>query len=113
MGVFCRYEGRDWSGKVWRDVPERVALQVAHLSDWEVEGLTKTVVVEETPVVEEVVEESEVVEETNDEDSPIEPSMTMTKAELQQMCDDAGIAYESSDSKRALLTLLTTVGEEE
>jgi|6_EtaG_2_1085325.scaffolds.fasta_scaffold46220_3 hypothetical protein len=94
LGGFCRIFGREYhTSRGWYEVNESVLKKVRNAPNWEVEG------------AEPVVEEVEVVEETSD-DTDLE---SLSKKELQAMCDELGISYRKLDSKSVLLSSLQSV----
>ena len=52
-----------------------------------------------------------VEEEESSDEAQEEPSLSMTKKELQALCDEKGLEYSKLDTKSTLLGLLS--GEEE
>ena len=110
---FCRLYGIEFPPNVWKDVNAVIANKVRDAHGWETEGEEPVVeeTVEEVEEVEEVVEE--VAEETEEETSDDTDLSTLTKKELQALCDDLGLSYKSLDNKAALLTLLASVDSEE
>ena len=103
---FCRLYGIEFPPNVWKDVNAVVANKVRNATGWETEG--------EEPVVEETVEEvEEVVEEAVEETSDDTDLSTLTKKELQGLCDEAGLTYKSLDTKATLISLLDSGDEEE
>ena len=93
---------------MWTEVPDDWLPRLSNDKDWEIEDLTE----ETTELVEETVEETLVVEEEESSDeAPEEPSLSMTKKELQALCDEKGLEYSKLDTKSTLLGLLS--GEEE
>ena len=92
---------------MWTEVPDDWLPRLSDDKDWEIEDLTE----ETTELVEETVEETLVVEEETSDEALEEPSLSMTKKELQALCDEKGLEYSKLDTKSTLLGLLS--GEEE
>jgi len=114
MKGFCRIYGRPFYPEKWTEVPDDWLPRLSNDKDWEIETSEETS--EETTEVEETVEETveeivEVEEEESSDEAQQEPSLSMTKKELQSLCDDRGIEYSKLDTKSTLLGLLS--GEEE
>ena len=105
---FCRVYGKEFYPNMWTEVPDDWLPRLSNDKDWEIEGLTEETT-EET--VEETVEETLVVEEETSDEAQEEPSLSMTKKELQALCDEKGLEYSKLDTKSTLLGLLS--GEEE
>ena len=111
---FCRVYGKEFYPNMWTEVPDDWLPRLSNDSDWEIE--TEETVEETTELVEEsleeTVEETLVVEEEESSDeAQEEPSLSMTKKELQALCDEKGLEYSKLDTKSTLLGLLS--GEEE
>ena len=105
---FCRVYGKEFYPNMWTEVPDDWLPRLSNDKDWEIEDLTE----ETTELVEETVEETLVVEEEQSSDEALEePSLSMTKKELQALCDEKGLEYSKLDTKSTLLGLLS--GEEE
>ena len=100
---FCRVYGREFYPNVWTEVPDDWLPRLSNDTGWEIEGETTEETVEETLVVEE--------EESSDE-AQEEPSLSMTKSELQSLCDERGLEYSKLDTKSTLLGLLSSEEEE-
>jgi hypothetical protein len=110
LGGFCRLYGQEFYTSLgWYEVNNTVYLRVRGSPEWLVEGEEESV--EEVEEVEEVVEEA--AEETEEETSDETDLSTLTKKELQALCDEAGLSYKSLDNKAALLSLLESVDSEE
>ena len=110
---FCRVYGKAFYPNMWTEVPDDWLPRLSNDSDWEIE--TEETVEETTELVEEsleeTVEETLVVEEETSDEAQEEPSLSMTKKELQALCDEKGLEYSKLDTKSTLLGLLS--GEEE
>ena len=107
---FCRVYGKAFYPNMWTEVPDDWLPRLSNDKDWEIE--TEETVEETTELVEETVEETLVVEEEESSDeAQEEPSLSMTKKELQALCDEKGLEYSKLDTKSTLLGLLS--GEEE
>ena len=92
----CRIYGREY-GRTWQEVNAQVLLKVRNAAGWEIRGEE----VEETVEVVEAVEETvEVVDETVD-------LSTLTKKDLQALCDEKGLEYKAFDNKSVLISLLS------
>jgi len=102
LNGFCRVYGKEFYPNMWTEVPDDWLPRLSNDAGWEIEGETTEETVEETLVVEE--------EESSDE-AQEEPSLSMTKKELQGLCDEKGLEYSKLDTKSTLLGLLS--GEEE
>ena len=103
---FCRIYGKEFYPNMWTEVPDDWLPRLSNDNGWEIEGETTeetTETVEETVVVEE--------EESSDE-AQQEPSLSMTKSELQALCDERGLEYSNLDTKSTLLGLLSSEEEE-
>ena len=53
-----------------------------------------------------------VEEEQSSDEAQEEPSLSMTKSELQSLCDERGLEYSKLDTKSTLLGLLSSEEEE-
>ena len=116
LGGFCRLYGREYYTDLgWYEVNETTYMSVRNAPDWEVEGLEEsaeeeTVEEEVEELVEEVVEETteEAEEETEEEaeESDEVDLTTLSKKELQALCDERELKYKSLDNKAALISLL-------
>lgn len=94
LGGFCRLFGKEYhTSRGWYDVNEQIVKKIQNAPDWEIQS------------AEPIVEEVEVVEETSDDTD----LTSLTKKELQAMCDELGISYRKLDSKSMLLTSLQSV----
>lgn len=104
LGGFCRIYGQEFDSS-WKTVGHNVWLKVRNAPNWEVKQLGEVEEVAEE-VAEEVIEEvaEEIVEEVLD-------LSTMTKKELQTLCDEKGLEYKAFDNKSILLSLLTSEEE--
>ena len=95
-----RLYGKTFERNVWTEATPQMLFKIDKVKGWEVEGEE---VVEETfdKEIEEVVEEAteEVVDETID-------LSTLTKKELQALCDERGLEYKAFDNKSVLISLL-------
>ena len=103
---FCRIYGKEFHPQVWTEVGEKFVRKVQNADGWEIEGEEPEVVLEE--VIEEVIEEEEEVievEEDSDEEEGLDLT-TLTKKELQALCDEQGLSYKSLDNKSTLIGLL-------
>ncbi len=113
LNGFCRVYGKEFYPNLWTEVPDDWLPRLSNDSDWEIE--TEETVEETTELVEEsleeTVEETLVVEEETSDEAQEEPSLSMTKKELQALCDEKGLEYSKLDTKSTLLGLLS--GEEE
>ncbi len=98
LNGFCRVYGKEFYPNLWTEVPDDWLPRLSNDSDWEIE-------------TEETVEETLVVEEETSDEAQEEPSLSMTKKELQALCDEKGLEYSKLDTKSTLLGLLS--GEEE
>ena len=107
---FCRVYGREFYPNMWTEVPDDWLPRLSNDAGWEIEGETTE---ETTETVEETVEETVVVEEEESSDeAQQEPSLSMTKSELQALCDERGLEYSKLDTKSTLLGLLSSEEEE-
>tara|TARA_Y100000004_G_scaffold124454_1_gene139937 strand:- start:766 stop:1098 length:333 start_codon:yes stop_codon:yes gene_type:complete len=96
----CRIYGREY-GRAWQEVNAQVLLKVRNAAGWEIRGEETVEEIEETVEVVEAVEETvEVVDETVD-------LSTLTKKELQALCDEKGLEYKAFDNKSVLISLLS------
>ena len=107
---FCRIYGKEFHPQVWTEVGDKFVRKVQNAAGWEIEGeepeVVPEVVLEE--VEEEVIEvEEEVieVEEDSDEEEGLDLT-TLTKKELQALCDEQGLSYKSLDNKSTLIGIL-------
>ena len=100
-----RLYGITFERNVWTEATPQMLIKIKREKGWEVEGEE---VVEETvketlkEEIEEVVEEAteEVVDETID-------LSTLTKKELQALCNEKGLEYKAFDTKSTLISLLS------
>lgn len=97
LGGFCRIYGQEFNEQ-WKTVGQNIYMKVRNAPNWEIKNLNESneEVVEEEPTEEEV----EVVDEVID-------LSTLSKKELQALCDEQGIQYKSLDTKATLLSLLS------
>ena len=110
LGGFCRLYGQEFYTSLgWYEVNNTVYLRVRGSPEWLVEGEEESV--EEVEEVEEVVEEA--VEEPEEETSDETDLSTLSKKDLQALCDEADLTYKSLDNKAALISLLEGNDEEE
>lgn len=93
-----RIYGREFNGGNWYDIPDAWLGKVDN-DEWIIEG--------QEPLEEVLVEESEA---NADDDSNLS---SLTKKELQALCDDRGISYKTLDSKATLVDLLSNSADEE
>jgi rRNA maturation endonuclease Nob1 len=89
---FARLYGKEFFQNVWTDANAQMVLKVTGALGWEVEG--------QEPVEEIVETVEEVVDETID-------LSTLTKKELQALCDERGLEYKAFDNKSVLISLLS------
>ena len=101
----ARIYGHWFSQYVWEEATPQMVAKVKNAKGWEIEDEE---VVEET--VKETLEEEieEVVEEATEEvvDETIDLS-TLTKKELQTLCNEKGLEYKAFDTKSTLISLLS------
>ena len=122
LGGFCTLYGREYYTSLgWYEVNETTYMSVRNAPDWEVEGEElsteeETVEEEVEELVEEVVEETaeeaeEELEEEAEESDEVDLT-TLSKKELQALCDERELKYKSLDNKAALILLLGSDEEE-
>lgn len=100
----ARIYGHWFSQYVWEEATPQMVAKVKGANGWEIQD---DEVIEE-PVVETLEKEiEEVVEETTEEvvDETIDLS-TLSKKELQVLCDEKGLEYKAFDTKSKLISLL-------
>ena len=97
-----RIYGREFNGGNWYDMPDSWLNKVNN-DEWIIEGQ------EEAPLEEVLVEKSE----ANADDEESTDLSSLTKKELQALCDDREISYKNLDSKATLVDLLSSSADEE
>ena len=100
-----RLYGKTFERNVWTEATPQMLFKIDKVEGWEVEGeevVEELVEVTLEKEIEEVVEEAteEVVDETID-------LSTLTKKELQALCNERGLEYKAFDNKSVLISLLS------
>ncbi len=99
---FARLYGKEFYQNVWTEANAQTVFKIRNAVGWEVEGEET---VETLDVVEETVEE--IVEETVEVVDEVVDLSTLTKKELQKLCDEKGLEYKGFDNKSVLISLLS------